>query len=180
MKILKAPLKDLLIIEPKVFKDARGYFLESYHKEKLNQFANIEFIQDNESCSQKDVLRGLHFQQPPYTQAKLIRVIKGAILDVVVDLRRSSKNYGQHFNILLNEDNKTQLFVPEGFAHGFLTLADNTIINYKCSKFYNPTSEISILWNDPSLKIDWPIKNPSLSEKDKNGLLLSNFDNPFN
>ncbi len=179
MKLIRTNFKDLLIIEPMVFKDVRGYFLESYHKEKLDQLIKIDFVQDNESCSEKNVLRGLHFQKPPFAQAKLIRVICGAILDVVVDLRKESKTYGQHFDIELNETNKTQLFVPVGFAHGFLTLTDNTIINYKCSQFYNPKSEVSLLWNDKTFNINWPIKTPNLSDKDKNGLNFNNFNSPF-
>lgn len=179
MKLIRTNFKDLLIIEPMVFKDVRGYFLESYHKEKLDQLIKIDFVQDNESCSEKNVLRGLHFQKPPFAQAKLIRVICGAILDVVVDLRKESKTYGQHFDIELNETNKTQLFVPLGFAHGFLTLTDNTIINYKCSQFYNPKSEVSLLWNDKTFNINWPIKTPNLSDKDKNGLNFNNFNSPF-
>ena len=179
MNIIKTNFKDLLIIEPRVFKDTRGYFLESYRKEKLNQFIAIDFVQDNESCSEKNVLRGLHFQNPPFSQAKLIRVIQGVILDVVVDLRKNSETYGQHFDIELNQTNKTQLFIPVGFAHGFVTLTDETIINYKCSEFYNPKSEVSLLWNDQQLNINWPVKNPILSEKDKNGLIFNNFSSPF-
>lgn len=179
MKLIKTNFKDLLIIEPVVFKDARGYFLESYHKEKLDQFIKIDFVQDNESCSEKNVLRGLHFQKPPFSQAKLIRVIHGSILDVVVDIRKNSKTFGQHFSIELNKDNKTQLFIPVGFAHGFLTLTDDTIINYKCSQFYNPKSEVSLLWNDKTLNINWSIENPNLSDKDKNGLNFNNFNSPF-
>lgn len=179
MKLIKTNFKDLLIIEPVVFKDTRGYFLESYHKEKLDKFINLDFVQDNESCSEKNVLRGLHFQKPPFAQAKLIRVIQGAILDVVVDIRKDSETFGQHFIIELNQDNKTQLFVPVGFAHGFVTLKDDTIINYKCSQFYNPKSEVSLLWNDKTLNINWSVENPNLSDKDKNGLNFKNFNSPF-
>jgi len=179
MQIEKTPLKDLLILKPKVFKDPRGYFLESYNKEKLAAYINDDFVQDNESCSQKGVLRGLHFQNPPYTQAKLIRVIKGAILDVVVDIRKDSKTFRQHYKVTLNEDNKYQLYVPKGFAHGFICLEYDTIINYKCSEFYNPKSEVSLLWNDKTLNIDWLTTAPILSKKDEIGLVFDNFKSPF-
>lgn len=179
MEILTTPLKDLLLIKPHVFKDKRGYFLESYNKNKMQDFIKDYFVQDNESCSQKDVLRGLHFQKPPFGQAKLIRVIHGSILDVVVDLRQGSITYGQHFKTELNSDNKHQLYIPVGFAHGFVTLEDNTIINYKCSAFYNTDSEVSLLWNDKLLKIDWPIANPILSKKDKNAINFNTFTSPF-
>jgi dTDP-4-dehydrorhamnose 3,5-epimerase len=179
MTIEKTPLKDLLILKPQVFKDTRGYFLESYNKEKLASYINDNFVQDNESCSQKGVLRGLHFQNPPFTQAKLIRVVKGAILDVVVDIRKESETFGQHYKITLNEDNKYQFYVPKGFAHGFVCLEDDTIINYKCSAFYNPKSEVSLLWNDKTLNIDWQTTNPILSKKDENGFEFDNFVSPF-
>jgi len=179
MNIITTAFTDLFVIEPNVFKDDRGYFFESYHKKKLDQFININFVQDNESCSEINVLRGLHFQMPPFAQAKLIRVISGAILDVVVDLRTNSTTFGKHFKIDLNADNKKQLFVPVGFAHGFITLADNTIINYKCSEFYNPKAEVSLLYNDESLNVDWPTENPTISKKDKNGQKFKLFKSPF-
>ncbi|MFK5890494.1 MAG: dTDP-4-dehydrorhamnose 3,5-epimerase [Flavobacteriaceae bacterium] len=179
MKIEYTPFKELLVIKPKVFKDSRGYFLESYNKEKLATEIIDDFVQDNESCSQKGVLRGLHFQKPPFTQAKLIRVIKGSILDIVVDIRKDSETFGQHYKIELNEDNKYQFYVPVGFAHGFLCLEDNTIINYKCSEFYKPESEVSLLWNDKTLDIDWQITNPTLSQKDEKGLEFDTFESPF-
>jgi len=179
MKIIPTPFSDLLIIEPSIFKDDRGYFFESYHKKKLSSLIKTTFVQDNESCSEKNVLRGLHFQMPPHAQAKLIRVIKGAIIDVAVDLRKASKTFGQYFKIELNQDNKKQLFIPAGFAHGFLTLKQNTIISYKCSEFYKPKSEGSLLWNDKTININWPVENPIVSEKDKNGIIFSNFNSPF-
>jgi len=179
MNIITTPFLDLLIIEPTVFKDDRGYFLESYHKKKLAAFIKIDFVQDNESCSGKNVLRGLHFQTPPYAQAKLIRVISGAVLDVVVDLRKNSKTYGKYFKIELNQDNKKQLFIPAGFAHGFLTLAKKTIINYKCSEFYHKKSEVSLIWNDKTININWPVKKPIVSKKDKMGLNFKDFNSPF-
>jgi dTDP-4-dehydrorhamnose 3,5-epimerase len=179
MQVDQTPFKDLFLIKPNIFKDSRGYFLESYNKNKLAAHIDDNFVQDNESCSQKDVLRGLHFQLPPFTQAKLIRVIKGSILDVIVDIRKSSETYGQHFKIVLNEDNKHQLYVPEGIAHGFVCLEDNTIINYKCSEFYKPDSEVSLLWNDKTLDIDWQISHPILSKKDEMGLEFKHFESPF-
>jgi len=180
MKIIETPLKGLLIIEPQVFKDERGYFYESYNQEKFFK-AGIRdvFVQDNQSLSQKNVVRGLHFQHPPYAQAKLVRVIKGSVYDVVVDIRKDSPTYGQSFGIELTEENFLMLYVPIGFAHGFATLQDNTIFAYKCSAFYNKTSEDTILWNDPTLNIDWKVQNPILSEKDKRGKLFQHFQSPF-
>jgi len=180
MKIIETPLKGLLIIEPQVFKDERGYFYESYNQEKFFK-AGIRdvFVQDNQSLSQKNVVRGLHFQHPPYAQAKLVRVIKGSVYDVVVDIRKDSPTYGQSFGIELTEENFLMLYVPVGFAHGFATLQDNTIFAYKCSAFYNKASEDTILWNDPTLNIDWKVQNPILSEKDKQGKLFQHFQSPF-
>ncbi|HPQ08875.1 MAG TPA: dTDP-4-dehydrorhamnose 3,5-epimerase [Bacteroidia bacterium] len=180
MKIIETPLKGLYVIEPKVFKDERGYFYESYNQ-KMFQNAGITdiFVQDNQSLSQKNVVRGLHFQSPPYAQAKLVRVIKGAVLDVVVDIRKNSQTYGKHYAIELTEENFLMLYVPVGFAHGFATLEDNTIFAYKCSNFYNKESEDTILWNDPDLNINWNVQNPVLSEKDKNGKLFCDFISPF-
>jgi len=180
MKIIETPLKGLLIIEPQVFKDERGYFYESYNQEKFFKAGITDvFVQDNQSLSQKNVVRGLHFQHPPYAQAKLVRVIKGSVYDVVVDLRKDSPTYGQSFGIELTEENFLMLYVPIGFAHGFATLQDNTIFAYKCSAFYNKASEDTILWNDPTLNIDWKVQNPILSEKDKQGKLFQHFQSPF-
>ena len=179
MKIENTNIKDLILISPNIFEDERGYFFESYNNEKLAKFIKTDFVQDNESLSQKGVLRGLHFQNPPFAQAKLIRVIKGSILDIAVDLRKKSPTFGMHFKCVLNEKSKQQLYVPEGFAHGFLCLEDNTILNYKCSNYYNPESENSIIWNDKDLNIDWGIKNPILAKKDKLANIFSTFDNPF-
>jgi len=180
MKIIETSLKGLLIIEPQVFKDERGYFYESYNQEKFFK-AGIRdiFVQDNQSLSQKNVVRGLHFQHPPYAQAKLVRVIKGSVYDVVVDIRKDSPTYGQSFGIELTEENFLMLYVPIGFAHGFATLQDNTIFAYKCSAFYNKASEDTILWNDPTLNIDWKVQSPILSEKDKQGKLFQHFRSPF-
>ena len=180
MEIKSTPISDLYIIQPKVFEDERGYFFESYSKSIFEKHGiNIDFVQDNQSLSQKDVLRGLHFQKPPFSQGKLVRAIKGGIFDVAVDLRKISPTYGHHFDIELNEKNKTMLWIPEGFAHGFLTLEDNTIFSYKCSNVYNKASEDSILWNDPTLAVKWNVENPILSEKDKTGQLFKDFKSLF-
>ncbi len=180
MKIIETDIKGLLIIEPKVFKDDRGYFYESYNKKLFFDYhIKEEFIQDNQSLSQKDVVRGLHFQKPPYAQAKLVRVIKGAVLDVVVDIRKESPTFGKHFSIELTEENFLMLFIPIGFAHGFSVLREDTIFSYKCSNLYNKESEDCLLWNDPMLKIDWKISNPILSEKDKIGKQLHLLNSPF-
>ncbi len=179
MIIEKTFIKDLILITPNVFTDDRGYFMESFNQKKLASVINYNFVQDNESLSQKGVLRGLHFQLPPYPQAKLIRVIKGSILDVAVDLRKDSESYGQHFKHVLSGENKKQLYIPEGFAHGFHCLENNSIINYKCSDYYQSEYEASILWNDIDLNIDWGIENPILSEKDKIAEKFITFENPF-
>ena len=179
MIIENTAIKDLILISPNIFKDKRGYFFESYNQKKLEKVIKTKFVQDNESLSQKDVLRGLHFQKPPFAQAKLIRVISGSILDVAVDLRVNSSTYGQHFKHVLSGENKKQLYIPIGFAHGFLCLDNNTIINYKCSDYYQAESESSILWNDNDLKIDWGIKNPILAEKDRIAENFITFENPF-
>lgn len=180
MEIIKTTIEGLLILKPKVFQDDRGYFFETYSKEKLKSFGlDYNFVQDNESMSLKGVLRGLHFQKPPFAQVKLIRVIKGGVLDIVVDLRKNSSTYGESFAIELNEDNKLQFLIPKGFAHGFLTLEDNTIFSYKVDTPYNPQSEGSILWNDADLNINWAIDNPILSAKDINSESFANFNSPF-
>jgi len=181
MQLIKTPLNDLLIIQPTVFEDPRGYFFESYNKQLfLNNKIDVEFVQDNQSLSQTGVLRGLHFQKPPFAQGKLVRVITGAVLDVAVDIRKNSSTYGKHFTIELNEKNKTMLWIPIGFAHGFLTTKNDTIFSYKCTNFYNKESEEAIYWNDPDIGINWNIENPTLSEKDKTGQKFSDFTSPFN
>ena len=179
MKIEKTFIKDLLVISPIVFSDERGYFFESYNKQKLHEIQNLDFVQDNESRSQKGVLRGLHFQKPPHAQSKLVRVITGSVLDVAVDLRKDSATYGQYYKHLLTAENKQQLFIPKGFAHGFLVLEDHTIFSYKCTNYYHKASEVSISWNDPTLKIDWPEKSPIISQKDQNALSFKNYKSPF-
>lgn len=180
MTVEKTTLEGLLVIKPRVFEDARGYFFESFNEKTLAAAGlKTSFVQDNQSLSQKGVLRGLHFQAPPFAQGKLVRVIKGAVLDVVVDIRKASATYGKHFSIELNEQNKTMLWLPEGFAHGFSTLEDNTIFYYKCNNYYNKESEGCIMWNDPALGIDWNVDTPLLSEKDRSGIPLKDFVSPF-
>lgn len=181
MKITKTGIEGLIVIEPSVFGDDRGYFFESFNQKYWEEILGKDrhFVQDNESLSQKGVLRGLHFQKPPFAQGKLVRVVKGSVLDVAVDLRRDSATYGQHFKIVLSQENKNQLYIPEGFAHGFLALEDDTVFSYKCTNFYNKESELGLMWNDPSLGIDWNYDNPLLSEKDKDYDQFSSFASPF-
>jgi dTDP-4-dehydrorhamnose 3,5-epimerase len=180
MVVEKTFIEGLLVLKPKVFEDSRGYFFESFNQ-KLLAAAGVKesFVQDNQSLSQKGVLRGMHFQRVPYDQAKLVRVIKGAVLDVVVDIRKNSSTYGKYFSIELTEQNKTMFWIPAGFAHGFLTLQDDTIFYYKCSNYYNKESEGSILWNDKDININWNIESPLLSEKDKIGVTFKEFVSPF-
>lgn len=181
MDILETKLHGLCILEPRVFEDVRGYFLESYNKETFKKIGiDVDFVQDNQSLSSKGTLRGLHFQKPPYAQAKLVRVITGSILDVVVDIRLGSKTYGEYFSVVLSGKNKRMLYIPEGFAHGFLSLEDNTLIQYKCSDLYNKESEGGVVWNDPDININWGIDyEPIISDKDKNNIFLKNFKSPF-
>ena len=180
MEIIKANIPDLYIVKPTVFEDHRGYFFESYNKEVfLRHGIDQNFVQDNESKSQKNVLRGLHFQKPPFAQGKLVRVIRGSVLDVAVDIRKSSPTYGKWASIELTQENKWMYWVPPGFAHGFITLEDNTTFFYKCTNMYNKESEGSILWNDPDLNIDWKISQPILSEKDIIAPLFKDFISPF-
>jgi len=180
MKIIKTEIKGLLIIEPRVFEDERGYFFESWSKDAFeNAGLDINFVQDNESLSSEGVVRGLHFQNPPFAQGKLVRVLKGSVLDVAVDIRKNSPTYGKHVSAHLSEENKTMFWIPPGFAHGFSTLENNTIFSYKCSGVYNKESEGSLMWNDTDLNIDWKIKNPIISEKDQNSALFTNFKSLF-
>lgn len=180
MEIIETKIRDLLIIKPTVFEDNRGYFFESYNKEKfLQKGIDQNFVQDNESKSMKGVLRGLHFQTPPYAQGKLVRVMKGAVLDVAVDIRKGSPTYGQWASIELTESNKWMYWVPPGMAHGFVTLEDDTVFFYKCTNVYNKSSEGSLRWNDPDLNIDWGSVDPILSEKDKISPLFKEFESPF-
>lgn len=181
MTIHKTAFKDLLEIQPTVFGDKRGYFFESFNQQNWLEQTGLEvnFIQDNQSFSSKGVLRGLHFQAPPFAQDKLVRVVTGSVLDVVVDIRKDQPTYGQSFQVVLSAEKQNQLFVPKGFAHGFLTLEDETIFAYKCSNYYNKASEGCIAWNDPTIGIDWQINNPLVSEKDQLGEAFSQFSSPF-
>ena len=180
MKINKTFIEDLLIIEPQLFKDDRGFFYESYNKNNLDNVINIVFVQDNESKSNRGVIRGLHFQAPPFEQTKLVRCISGNILDVAVDLRTSSKTYGKFFSIELSSENNKQLFVPKGFAHGFQVLSETAIVNYKVDNFYNPKSDSGIIWNDKDLSIDWNLDlKPILSVKDLTLNSFKDLKSPF-
>lgn len=173
-------IKDVVEIQPTVFEDNRGHFFEFYHKQAfINAGIECDFVQDNQSASLKNVLRGLHFQKPPFAQAKLCRVLKGSVIDIAVDIRKNSPTYGKHISILLNDQKKNMLFIPEGFAHGFITLEDHTIFQYKCSNYYNKESEDCILWNDLNININWSIENPIISEKDKIGKKFTDFKTPF-
>lgn len=180
MEIIDSGLQGLVVIKPKVFEDARGYFFESYNQKVFNDSGlNLSFVQDNQSLSQKGVLRGLHFQVPPHAQGKLVRVITGAVYDVAVDIRKSSPTYGKWFGLELTEQNKWMMYIPEGFAHGFLTLRDNTIFSYKCTGFYNKQAEDCLLWNDKDIGITWNAENPLLSQKDMEGKAFKGFVSPF-
>jgi len=181
MEIVDTGIEGLLLIKPDVFEDDRGYFFESFNQNKFREAGiDARFVQDNESCSMKHVLRGLHFQKPPYAQGKLVRVMRGSVLDVAVDLRKNSDTYGHWRSAKLDSKLKQMLWIPEGFAHGFVTLEDNTVFFYKCTNLYNKNSEGSIRWNDPDLGIDWGgISNPVLSGKDKEAPLFKTFISPF-
>ena len=173
MTITETKLPGVYIIEPRVFSDSRGWFMETYSKKKTPQF-DCEFVQDNHSFSlEKGTLRGIHFQQPPMEQAKLVRCIRGALMDFVIDLRTDSQTYKQWVSIKLTDENKKQLFIPRGFGHAFVTLAENTEIEYKADNYYSPEHDSAINWADPDLGIDWGINNPILSDKDKNAPFLS-------
>ena len=180
MKVIETGFDGLLELEPRVFKDGRGYFYESYNKEVFNSIGiEAEYVQDNQSMSQKGVVRGLHFQAPPFAQGKLVRVINGAVLDIALDIRKGSPTYGKFHTVLLTEENMKLFWIPAGFAHGFATLKDNTIFAYKCTDVYNKASEGAVLWNDPDLKIDWGIEDPIISEKDQQATRWADFESPF-
>ena len=182
MNIRKTKLDGLIVLKPTVFKDSRGYFMESYNQKNINKLlGNVNFVQDNESKSSRGVLRGLHFQKPPYAQAKLVRCLKGSVLDVVLDLRKGSKTYGMIETISLTDENKEQLFIPKGFAHGFIVLSKSAIVSYKVDNYYNPDSESGVLWSDLDLNIDWKINKNEIivSEKDKNLPTFNEIINPF-
>jgi len=180
MTFTKTAIEGVIEIQPTIFGDHRGYFFESYHRQQFNDHGiGFEFVQDNQSFSHRGVLRGLHFQKPPHTQGKLVSVVKGSVLDVAVDLRTKSSTYGKHIAVVLSEEKQNRLWIPEGFAHGFLTLEDNTIFQYKCTNYYCKDSEATLLWNDPILNIDWNIENPLVSEKDKLGIPLTQLEHYF-
>ena len=183
IEVIKTEIPGVLIIEPKVFGDTRGYFLESFNAKEFQQKTglNINFVQDNESMSSYGVMRGLHFQRPPFAQSKLVRCVKGAVLDVAVDIRKGSPTYGKHVAVELTEDNHRQFFVPRGFAHGFVVLSETAVFQYKCDNFYAPQADGGISILDNSLSIDWkiPTDKALLSEKDTKHALLKDFDSPF-
>jgi dTDP-4-dehydrorhamnose 3,5-epimerase len=180
MRIHTTPISGILLIEPTVFGDDRGYFFESFSREALaNQGLYAHFVQDNESLSHKGVLRGLHWQAPPFEQAKLVRVVTGAVYDVAVDIRKGSPTYGKHFGIRLDADNHLMMYIPAGFAHGFTTLEDNTRFLYKCTHYYNKASEGAVNVKDPDLNIDWGIENPMLSPKDEIAQSFKSLESPF-
>jgi dTDP-4-dehydrorhamnose 3,5-epimerase len=176
MRIENTPLKDCFIIHDSVFEDSRGYFFESFNEQKFKSCTGIDvhFVQDNQSASTRGVLRGLHFQKGEFAQAKLVRVLQGAVLDVAVDIRKNSPTFGKHFSLELSESSRTQLYIPRGFAHGFVVLSERAVFFYKCDNYYNKQSEGGIMYNDPALQIDWKLKENDLilSEKDKHNPLL--------
>lgn len=182
IEVIKTDIEGVCIVSPKVFKDTRGYFMESFsEKEFEEKVAKTEFVQDNESMSSYGVMRGLHFQVPPFTQAKLVRCVKGRVLDVAVDIRIGSPTYGKHVAVELSEDNHLQLFVPRGFAHGFAVLSETAVFQYKCDNYYAPQADGGISIKDESLGIDWriPVDKALLSEKDLKHPMLENFVSPF-
>jgi len=182
MEVIKTAIDGVVIIEPRVFKDARGYFFESFSQREFEEkVRKINFVQDNESMSSYGVMRGLHFQRPPFTQSKLVRCVKGAVLDVAVDIRKGSSTYGQYAAVELTEDNHRQFFVPRGFAHGFAVLSETAVFQYKCDNFYAPEADGGISIVDDSLGIDWKIEadKARLSEKDTKHAFLKGFDSPF-
>lgn len=180
MEIILEPMKGLYLIKPSVYGDQRGHFFESYRQNTMFELGiKQEFVQDNQSLSNKNILRGLHFQNPPFAQDKLVRVVLGKVLDVVVDIRKESATYGQHYVVELSGENFLMLLIPKGFAHGFYTLEDQTVFTYKCSNYYRMESEGGIRWDDPKLNIPWNASNPILSEKDKANPLFDDFNSPF-
>ena len=183
INVKETSIEGVFVIEPKVFGDERGYFLESFNAKEFAEKTGVDvtFVQDNESKSKYGVLRGMHFQLPPYTQSKLVRVVKGKVLDVVVDIRKGSPTYGKYEMCELTEENHRQFFVPKGMAHGFVVLSEEAIFQYKCDEFYHPEVEGAIAWNDPDIAINWPVptKDVLLSEKDKRHPFIKNFNSPF-
>ena len=182
MEVIKTSIEGVVIIEPRIFRDARGYFFESFSQKEFDEkIRPIQFVQDNESMSSYGVMRGLHFQRPPYTQSKLVRCVRGRVLDVAVDIRKGSPTYGQHVAVELTEENHRQFFIPRGFAHGFAVLSETAVFQYKCDNFYAPQADGGISIKDESLGIDWqiPVEKAILSEKDRRHICLEEFDSPF-
>jgi len=182
MEVIKTILDGVVVIEPRLFEDARGYFFESFSQREFDEkVGKVVFVQDNESKSSYGVMRGLHFQRPPFTQSKLVRCVKGAVLDVAVDIRKGSPTYGQHVAVELTEENHRQIFIPKGFAHGFAVLSETAVFQYKCDEFYHPEADGGISILDDSLEIDWriPMDKAILSEKDTKHNLLKDFESPF-
>lgn len=181
MNVIKTDIEGVVIIEPRIFGDARGYFFESYNARDFAEVADVTFVQDNESRSCYGVVRGLHFQKPPYAQSKLVRVVEGCVLDVAVDIRRGSHTYGRYVAAELSADNHRQFFLPRGMAHGFAVLSDTAVFQYKCDNLYHPESEGAIAWDDPTLAIDWhiPADKVILSDKDSHHPLFNDFITPF-
>ena len=182
MEVIKTVLDGVVVIEPRLFEDTRGYFFESFSQREFDEkVGKVVFVQDNESKSSYGVMRGLHFQRPPYTQSKLVRCVKGAVLDVAVDIRQGSPTYGQHVAVELTDDNHRQIFIPKGFAHGFAVLSETAVFQYKCDEFYHPEAEGGINILDNSLGIDWriPVNRAILSEKDTRHVFFKDFDSPF-
>lgn len=182
MEVVKTEIEGVFLLKPKIFKDSRGYFFESYSKREFKDLiSDINFVQDNESCSTKGVIRGLHFQNPPYSQSKLVRCVKGKVLDVAVDLRKNSPTYGKHVAVELSDENKIEFFIPKGFAHGFAVLSDEAVFQYKCDEYYHPESEGGIDPFDIALNIDWKTLNEDVlvSEKDKKHPKFKDFITPF-
>lgn len=181
MQVEQTTLEGVLIFTPRVFSDERGSFFESFHHGKMEEAigSTVCFVQDNESVSHRNVLRGIHFQAPPKAQGKLVRVVKGSVIDVAVDLRKDSPTYGRHVKVLLSGENKRQLWIPAGFGHGFLSLEEGTVFAYKCTDYYAPETEGTIRWNDPDLDIDWGTGDPIVSAKDRDSLLFRTFHSPF-
>lgn|SRR5574344_1323708 len=182
MNVIETPIQGLVIIEPRLFEDGRGYFFESFSQREFDsKVGRVEFVQDNESRSSYGVLRGLHFQNPPYAQSKLVRVIEGKVMDVAVDLRSDSPTYGRYVNCMLTGENHRQFFIPKGFAHGFVVLSETALFQYKCDNFYHPEAEGALMWNDPQIGISWPVPQEYilLSEKDRHHGFLKDFKSPF-
>lgn len=181
MEVTESFISGVLVLIPRKYEDERGYFTESFNQQLFNTIIgkDIQFVQDNESVSSKNVLRGLHFQNPPHAQGKLVRVVSGSVLDIAVDIRKDSPTYGKWHGEILSEHNRKQFWIPEGFAHGFVTLENNTKFLYKCTNYYAPDAENTLLWNDASLSIEWNITSPIISPKDNDGIRFDSFVSPF-